>query len=409
MNIKILLAIIYAAVVVLLGAATIAGQCHGIDYVREACYGAPWMIALWIFLVLSGLVHIVRSHVRRFSFILLHASFVVILLGAFLTHLFGVQGTLHLRKGSFSTIYVPSQASAGSQQHTLPFAVRLDDFSVQLYVENGNIADYKSMLTIADTSTHQMISRHEVSMNNIAVCRNWRFYQWSYDSDGMGSTLIVNHDPWGIAVTYIGYFMLFAALCMETIHCCRRIVRHKRKEGRFTRFERAVLAVAISLSVAIMLCGAWFFITQMTDTNPWISQMQPILNSPLLSVHVAIIAVAYLLLLMAFVISIHGIITRRYRQLSLLLLYPAVACLAAGIFVGAIWANLSWGEYWSWDPKESWALVSMMVYAVPLHHRSIPWMRSDRAYHLYIALSFLVLLFTCFGVNTLLSGLHSYA
>ena len=94
--------------------------------------------------------------------------------------------------------------------------------------------------------------------------------------------------------------LLFAALCMETIHCCRRIVRHKRKEGRLTRFERAVLAVAISLSVAIMLCGAWFFITQMTDTNPWISQMQPILNSPLLSVHVAIIAVAYLLLLMAF-------------------------------------------------------------------------------------------------------------
>ena len=67
---------------------------------------------------------------------------------------------------------------------------------------------------MADTSTHQMISRHEVSMNNIAVCRNWRFYQWSYDSDGMGATLIVNHDPWGIAVTYIGYFMLFAALCM---------------------------------------------------------------------------------------------------------------------------------------------------------------------------------------------------
>ena len=186
---KIPLAILYAAIVVLLGAATIVGEYSGTDYAREECYGAAWMIVLWFFLALLGIYHILRSRVRRFSFFLLHASFVVILLGAFLTHLFGVQGTLHLRKGSFSTIYVPSQASAGSQQHTLPFAVRLDDFSVQLYVENGNIADYKSMLTMADISTHQMISRHEVSMNNIAVCRNWRFYQWSYDSDGMGATL----------------------------------------------------------------------------------------------------------------------------------------------------------------------------------------------------------------------------
>ena len=105
----------------------------------------------------------------------------------------------------------------------------------------------------------------------------------------------------------------------------------------------------------------------MTETNPWIADMQPILNSPFLSLHVAIVSVAYLLLLLAFIVSIPGIITGRYLLLSRLMLYPSVACLAIGIFVGAIWANLSWGEYWSWDPKESWALVSMMVYAVALH------------------------------------------
>ena len=96
-------------------------------------------------------------------------------------------------------------------------------------------------------------------------------------------------------------------------------------------------------------------------------------------------------------------------MLSRPLLYPAMACLAIGIFVGAIWANLSWGEYWSWDPKELWALISLMVYAVALHDGSMPWLRKLRAYHLFIALSFLVLLMTCFGVNMLLSGLHSYA
>ena len=406
---KVFLAILYTSIVVLLGAATIVGEYSGTDYAREECYGAAWMIILWFFLALLGILQVVRSRVRRFPFFLLHASFVIILLGAFLTHLFGVQGSIHLRKGSFACRFTPSASSAEGMGQTLPFAVRLDDFSVELYSENGNVADYKSSITIADISSHDVILEGEVSMNKIIECRNWRFYQWSYDDDGMGATLIVNHDPWGITVTYIGYFLLFFTISWEAFRGCRHIVRRKRKEGGFTRFERIILTIAISLSALIILFGAWFFITQMTDTNPWISDMQPILNSPFLSLHVAIVSVAYLLLLLAFIVSIPGIITLRYHLLSRLMLYPAVACLAIGIFVGAIWANLSWGEYWSWDPKESWALVSMMVYAVALHERSMPWLRSARHYHLFIALSFLVLLMTCFGVNMLLSGLHSYA
>lgn len=144
-------------------------------------------------------------------------------------------------------------------------------------------------------------------------------------------------------------------------------------------------------------------------TNPWIADMQPILISPFLSLHVSIVSVAYLLLLLTFIVALPGLVGGRYLVLSRPLLYPAMACLAIGIFVGAIWANLSWGEYWSWDPKELWALISLMVYAVALHDGSMPWLRKLRAYHLFIALSFLVLLMTCFGVNMLLSGLHSYA
>lgn len=406
---KLFLSILYAAIVVLLGAATIVGEYYGTDYAREEWYGASWMTTMWFFLAMLGFLYVVRSRVRRLSFFLLHVSFVVILLGAFLTHLFGVQGTIHLRKGSYACRFMPSASSAEGFGQTLPFAVRLDDFSVDLYAENGNVADYKSSITIADIYSHDVICKGEVAMNKIVVCHDWRFYQWSYDDDGMGATLIVNHDPWGIAVTYIGYFLLFLSISCEAFRGCRRIIKSKRSEGGFTRFERTILWIAISLSVAILLFGAWFFITQLTDSNPWIPEMQPILNSPFLSVHVAIVSVAYLLLLLAFVVSIPGIVTCRYRQLSRLMLYPAVACLAIGIFIGAIWANLSWGEYWSWDPKESWALVSMMVYAVALHERSLPWLRSERTYHLFIALSFLVLLMTCFGVNMLLSGLHSYA
>jgi len=86
----------------------------------------------------------------------------------------------------------------------------------------------------------------------------------------------------------------------------------------------------------------------------------------------------------------------------------------AGIFIGAVWANMSWGRYWGWDPKETWALITMLVYAVLLHW---PWltgklkMKSDRiemAYHIGCVVAFFFVLFTYFGVSYLLGGLHSY-
>ena len=95
--------------------------------------------------------------------------------------------------------------------------------------------------------------------------------------------------------------------------------------------------------------------------------------------------------------------------LSQFLLYPAVFLLATGIFLGAVWANVSWGSYWSWDPKESWALITLMVYAVPLHKASIPAFSKTRSYHLYIICAFFAVIITYFGVNYLLGGMHSYA
>ena len=95
--------------------------------------------------------------------------------------------------------------------------------------------------------------------------------------------------------------------------------------------------------------------------------------------------------------------------LSQLLLYPAVFLLTIGIFLGAVWANVSWGNYWSWDPKEAWALITLMVYAVPLHKASIGIFRKPRVYHLYMVVSFLAVLITYFGVNFILGGMHSYA
>lgn len=94
---------------------------------------------------------------------------------------------------------------------------------------------------------------------------------------------------------------------------------------------------------------------------------------------------------------------------SNLMLYPAVFLLAAGIFIGAVWANISWGRYWGWDPKEVWALITMLIYAAPLHCRSIPFFRNHIRYHAYTLAAFLAVVMTYFGVNFLLGGMHSYA
>ena len=99
----------------------------------------------------------------------------------------------------------------------------------------------------------------------------------------------------------------------------------------------------------------------------------------------------------------------RLTTISRTMLYPATFLLAIGIFIGAIWANVSWGNYWSWDPKEAWALITMIVYGIAFHNTSIPWLRSDRIFNIYIALAFLTVLMTYFGVNYLLGGMHSYA
>lgn len=154
--------------------------------------------------------------------------------------------------------------------------------------------------------------------------------------------------------------------------------------------------------------------------SPQITQLMPVLQSPLLTIHVAVIMIAYALLALITLIAAQYIVLN-YRQkdtyseaqreqltaLSQLMLYPAVALLTVGIFVGAVWANVSWGAYWSWDPKETWALITMMIYAVPLHKSFMSV--SPYRYHLYILLSFLTVLMTYFGVNYFLTGMHSYA
>ena len=182
--------------------------------------------------------------------------------------------------------------------------------------------------------------------------------------------------------------------------------------------------IFLSIPFGFMFSGLVLLVSTMGSSNPQITQLQPVLISPLLSIHVSLIMMSYTLFgfitfnaIASFLSVIIGKrkniepLNHRMLQLSVfsrILLYPAVFLLAVGIFVGAVWAEVSWGTYWSWDPKETWALITMLIYALPLHENSLSCFKRPFFLHGYCLVAFLSVLMTYFGVNYILGGMHSY-
>ena len=173
------------------------------------------------------------------------------------------------------------------------------------------------------------------------------------------------------------------------------------------------LRIRIVMVFGFLISGFFLLVSHINQMDPAIGQMMPVLNSPLLSIHVSIIMMSYALLSLTFICGIMGICMRSHGEelqaLSRIFLYPALTTMGFGIFIGAIWANVSWGNYWSWDSKETWALITFMIYAVVVHTQSLPVFRKPLVYHIYITLAFLSIAMTYFGVNYFLTGMHSYA
>ena len=170
----------------------------------------------------------------------------------------------------------------------------------------------------------------------------------------------------------------------------------------------------IILAFGPLISSFCLLVAMLGGSSSQLTPLMPVLQSPLLSIHVMTVMCAYALFALQMLLGIYAFGApnsnlERITALSQLLLYPAVFLLTIGIFLGAVWANVSWGNYWSWDPKESWALITLMVYAVPLHKSSISRFRSTRFYHIYMICAFLAVIITYFGVNYLLGGMHSYA
>ena len=170
----------------------------------------------------------------------------------------------------------------------------------------------------------------------------------------------------------------------------------------------------MALPVALLTMGFCLLVAMMSGSNPPVTNLMPVLSSPLLCLHVAVIMMSYALFFFLMMIGVAGLTSGKRKveneklfNLGKLLLYPAVFLLALGIIIGALWANISWGNYWTWDPKEVWALITFIVYVFPLHP-SLPVNHKPRVFYLYCTLAFLSVIITYFGVNFLLGGLHAY-
>lgn len=753
--VKKIIFILYILVLVCMAAATIVEKSQGTDYAHAHYYGAWWFILIWAVLAALGAFYIIKRKVKCASTLALHLSFIIILLGALLTHVSAKRGMIHLRIGQPTDTYMAQDEEQGMKEEKLPFSLCLQKFEAKMHDGTNAVADYSSKFTVIDGDDK---SEGEVSMNNIYSHRSYRLYQSSYDEDGKGSVLAINADPYGIPVTYTGYALLFISLVwmlfdpkggyrkllkspllkkgalitalilsmsnIQTLHAesatgnlqnavlpketaekfgelhilyndricpvqtfaldfCKKIygarsyqgltaeqvlsgwifygntwanepfikiksgemktamnlpdyaslntffnremggytigqyvqeyyngqqdkfhqqaadidgkiqiimelregislkvlpytftknvkatkdhpfikagtttwfspvdklpqaVEHQHalyirnvfsllngdvKAGNTSRVneffvkmkkyqevssgnslptntqykaerinnafpfatilfmanltlgfialfytiyrmtkkrEVKVLDIALPILLVVsflaltfglvlrwiisgnvpmsngyesMLTVAWFvmliaifmqfrirlvmvfgfllsgfflLVSHINQMDPAIGQMMPVLNSPLLSMHVSIIMMSYALLSLTFICGIMGICMRSHGEelqaLSRVFLYPALTCMGFGIFIGAIWANVSWGNYWSWDSKETWALITFMIYAVVVHTQSLPVFRKPLVYHIYITLAFLSIAMTYFGVNYFLTGMHSYA
>ena len=753
--VKKIIFILYILVLVCMAAATIVEKSQGTDYAHAHYYGAWWFILIWAVLAALGAFYIIKRKVKCASTLALHLSFIIILLGALLTHVSAKRGMIHLRIGQPTDTYMAQDEEQGMKEEKLPFSLCLQKFEAKMHDGTNAVADYSSKFTVIDGDDK---SEGEVSMNNIYSHRSYRLYQSSYDEDGKGSVLAINADPYGIPVTYTGYALLFISLVwmlfdpkggyrkllkspllkkgalitalilsmsnIQTLHAesatgnlqnavlpketaekfgelhilyndricpvqtfaldfCKKIygarsyqgltaeqvlsgwifygntwanepfikiksgemktamnlpdyaslntffnremggytigqyvqeyyngqqdkfhqqaadidgkiqiimelregislkvlpytftknvkatkdhpfikagtttwfspvdklpqaVEHQHalyirnvfsllngdvKAGNTSRVneffvkmkkyqevssgnslptntqykaerinnafpfatilfmanltlgfialfytiyrmtkkkEIKVLNIALPILLGVsflaltfglalrwiisgnipmsngyesMLTVAWFvmlisilmqlririvmvfgflisgfflLVSHINQMDPAIGQMMPVLNSPLLSIHVSIIMMSYALLSLTFICGIMGICLRSHGEelqaLSRIFLYPALTTMGFGIFIGAIWANVSWGNYWSWDSKETWALITFMIYAVVVHTQSLPVFRKPLVYHIYITLAFLSIAMTYFGVNYFLTGMHSYA
>ncbi|MCI6988468.1 MAG: cytochrome c biogenesis protein CcsA [Campylobacter sp.] len=181
----------------------------------------------------------------------------------------------------------------------------------------------------------------------------------------------------------------------------------------------------ISLALTSILAGVTLFVAHLNMMDPQITNIQPVLNSYWLVIHVSVITASYgflglcallgLFTLVLFIIDNNKndphirtniLEATRINEMSMIL---GLCLLTVGNFLGGVWANESWGRYWGWDSKETWSLITILVYASVVHFRFIPRLNSQYAFAVASMFAYASVIMTYFGVNFYLTGMHSYA
>jgi len=181
----------------------------------------------------------------------------------------------------------------------------------------------------------------------------------------------------------------------------------------------------LTLAATSILAGIFLFVAHLNWLDPQITNLVPVLQSYWLMIHVAVITASYgflglgallgMLVLVLFILRGKGKnpdIDRAIKELTIInemTLLVGLALITVGNFLGGVWANESWGRYWGWDPKETWAAVTILVYAAVVHMRFIPRLKGIYAFNVAAVLAYSSVIMTYFGVNYYLSGMHSYA
>jgi cytochrome c-type biogenesis protein CcsB len=182
---------------------------------------------------------------------------------------------------------------------------------------------------------------------------------------------------------------------------------------------------AFTLTATAVLGGLTLMVANLSFMDPQITNLVPVLQSYWLTIHVSVITAGYGFLALGAILGLLNMlliilgnkknienITGTYTELTVInhkTLIVGLYLLTIGTFLGAVWANESWGRYWGWDPKETWALISIIVYTIVTHARMIPGMRGHFVFNVLSLWGFSSIIMTYFGVNYYLSGMHSYA
>lgn len=219
---------------------------------------------------------------------------------------------------------------------------------------------------------------------------------------GMGFRWIISgHAPWSDtyeSLLYISWSAVFAGVIF---------------------FRKSLLA----LSAAVIVASIFMFTAHLTGIDPQITNLVPVLKSYWLTIHVSILTASYGFFGLGAILGFMTLIMFIFRKnrphidetiktvvaINEIALIIGLAAVTIGNFLGGVWANESWGRYWGWDPKETWAYVSIVVYAIVVHLRFVKSLATPFILSTASLLAFSSILMTYFGVNFYLSGMHSYA